>query len=593
MRVSVANTGKPGESVYIVRDIYFSDAKGRKSDADKKKKRTTKVFMKLGKMSDLMAQNHMTRDEVIAWAREKARELTEAEKENDKKISIDFDPTRRIDKDVERLFGCGYLFLQCLYYQLRLDNVCRNIKTRYRFKYDLNAILSDLIFARVLDPCSKRATYEYCKSLLESPKYRPEDIYRALSVLAKESDFIQSEVYRNSNFIVKRNSRILYYDCTNYYFEIEESDDLRKYGKSKEHRPNPIVQMGLFMDSDGIPLAFNIFDGASNEQGSLKGTEEKIIRDYQFDKVVVCTDGGLGSDKNRELNNTADRAFIVTQSLKKLKKEERESAMNDQGWKRISDGKKVDNMKEIIADPSSYRNELYYKEEPYSSKRVSDQLMIITYSPKYALYQKSIRNKQVERAAAMVKDGRKKKETRNPNDPARFVRKVNTTEDGEVADKTELSLDQDRIDQEAMYDGFYAVCTNLLNDSAKDILAVSEGRWEIEESFRIMKTDFDARPVYLSRHDRIRAHFLICYLALLEFRLLEKKLDNKFTAEEIISTLRSMKLLLQEGVGYQPAYKRTKVTDALHDAFGFYTDYEILKKSKVRSIIHQTKLRKK
>ena len=591
MRISIRPSAKNVDSIYIIKDLYLRDVRGKKASGNPSgKERTTVTVKKLGRIPDLMAELDMSRDEVIAWAKEQARKMTEEEKKNNEKISVDYYPNQIIDKDVERLFSCGYLFLQSLYYDLRLDNICRNISGRYAFKYSLDAILSDLIYARIIDPGSKRSSYSFCQSLLEPPKYELHDVYRALSVLAGESDYIQAEVYKNSNFVADRNNRILYFDCTNYYFEIEEEDDFRKYGKSKENRPNPIVQMGLFMDGDGIPLAFNIFPGNQNEQPSLKPLEQDIIRNFGFERFVVCTDGGLGSDDNRLFNDIEGRAFIVTQSLKKLKADERNAAMDDRNWRRLSDGKSVD-ISEIKADPQSHINDLYYKEETYGTKKVPGQLMIVTYSPRYALYQRSVRSKQIERAEKMVENGAKKKSYGNPNDPARFVRKVSVTENGEAADQTQYSLNEERIAEEKMYDGYYAVCTNLVDDSVKDILSVSERRWEIEESFRIMKTDFEARPVYLSREDRIRAHFLICYLSLLIYRLLEKKLENKYTSTQIITALRSMKLLAVEGIGYQPAYKRTDITDDLHSKFGFRTDYQIMKKSSVRSVIKQTKER--
>ena len=591
MRISIRPSAKNVDSIYIIKDLYLRDVRGKKASSNPSgKERTTVTVKKLGRIPDLMAELDMSRDEVIAWAKEQARKMTEEEKKNNEKISVDYYPNQIIDKDVERLFSCGYLFLQSLYYDLRLDNICRNISGRYAFKYSLDAILSDLIYARIIDPGSKRSSYSFCQSLLEPPKYELHDVYRALSVLAGESDYIQAEVYKNSNFVAGRNNRILYFDCTNYYFEIEEEDDFRKYGKSKENRPNPIVQMRLFMDGDGIPLAFNIFPGNQNEQPSLKPLEQDIIRNFGFERFVVCTDGGPGSDDNRLFNDIEGRAFIVTQSLKKLKADERNAAMDDRNWRRLSDGKSVD-ISEIKADPQSHINDLYYKEETYGTKKVPGQLMIVTYSPRYALYQRSVRSKQIERAEKMVDNGAKKKSYGNPNDPARFVRKVSVTENGEAADQTQYSLNEERIAEEKMYDGYYAVCTNLVDDSVKDILSVSERRWEIEESFRIMKTDFEARPVYLSREDRIRAHFLICYLSLLIYRLLEKKLENKYTSTQIITALRSMKLLAVEGIGYQPAYKRTDLTDDLHSKFGFRTDYQIMKKSSVRSVIKQTKER--
>ena len=547
MRISITNPGKPAESLYIIKDLYLRDVRGKKSASNKSgKDRTTVTVEKLGKVSDLMEKMNLSHDEIIAWARQRAKSLTDEEKAANAKITIDYFPNQRIEKDVPSSCNCGYLFLQSLYTQLRLDNTCRNIRNRYSFDFDLNSILSDLIFARILSPSSKLSSYSFCKSLLEPPKYDIHQVYRALSVIAKENDYIQSDVYRNSNFVISRNNRVLYYDCTNFFFEIEEADDFREYGKSKENRSNPIVQMGLFMDGDGIPLAFSTFRGASNEQPSMKPLEEKIIHNYGLDRFVVCTDGGLGSDSNRLFNNIEGRAFITTQSLKKLKKDEREAALNSSGWKRLGDGCSV-NIQKIKSDPEKYASHVYYKIMPYSSKKVPNQMMIVTYSPKYALYQCSIREKQIERA--------------------------------------------EKIERKMMYDGYYAICTDLVDDSVEEIIRVSEQRWEIEESFRIMKTEFQARPVCLSREDRIQAHFLICYLSLMIYRILEKKLKEKYTAEKIITTLRKMELHIIPGTGYQPSYTRTDLTDELHEIFGFNTDYQIMTKSSIRNIIKLTKQR--
>ena len=539
----------------------------------------------LGRVDKLCEELNMSRDEVLAWAQAQVDELDHSPAAV---INVPLSPDKLIEKDKQRSFMAGYLFLQDLYYDLKMKNIFRNIKSRHKYQFDLDAIFSDLVYGRVLEPGSKSSSYDAAMKFLEPPTYEKYDIYRALSVLAEEMDYIQAEVYKNSNFITLRNNRVLYYDCTNYYFEIEEEDELRKYGKSKEHRPNPIVQMGLFMDGDGIPLAFDIFDGSSNEQPSLKPLEEKIIKNFGFSKFVVCTDGGLGSDNNRQFNDIEGRAFIVTQSLKKLKKADREAAMDDRNWRRLSDKKTVD-INEVKADPSSHMDELYYKEDVYGTKKVPGQLLIVTYSPRYAAYQKKVREAQLERAEKMVKSGNVKKQRKNPNDPSRFVKVTSTTSDGEVAEEKSYSIDQEKVDNEAMYDGYYAVCTDLVDDDIKDILTVSEGRWEIEESFRIMKTDFEARPVYVRREDRIKAHFLICYMALLLFRLMEKKLNSSYTASKIIDTLREYRLLKIDGFGYLPEYTRTDLTDKLHEVFKFRTDAEIVPTSLMRKIVANTK----
>ena len=542
----------------------------------------------LGRIDKLMSDMNLSRDEVIAWGEAQVEKMNTAPLP----VNVAFYPDKQIPMDEKRSFTAGYLFLQKIYYDLKMDNVFRNIKSRYKYEYDLDAIFSDLVYARVLEPGSKRASFETAQEFLEPPKYELHDVYRALSVLAKESDYIQSETYKNSNFVLKRNNRVLYYDCTNYYFEIEEEKNSQKYGKGKDHKPNPIVQMGMFMDGNGIPLAFNIFPGNQNEQLSMKPLEQKIIRDFGIEKLVVCTDAGLGSDDNRQFNDIGDRAFIVTQSLKKLKKDALESAMSDSNWRRVSDGEKVE-LSKIKAELEKYTRELYYKEEPYGTKKVPGQIMYVTYSPKYALYQREVRSRQIERAQKMVENRSKKKSYSNPNDPSRFVKKTEVTKDGEAADQTFYELDYSRIEEESRFDGYYAVCTNLTEDTVQDVLKVSEGRWEIEESFRIMKSEFKARPVHLSREDRIRAHFLTCYFSLLIYRLLEKKLEEKYTVHETVRALRKYRLLQIAGRGYIPEYTRTELTDALHNAFQFRTDTEIVPTSVMRKIIADTKSRKK
>ena len=380
----------------------------------------------------------------------------------------------------------------------------------------------------------------------------------------------------------QRNDKILYYDCSNYYFEIEQEDGSKKYGKSKEHRPNPIIQMGLFMDGDGIPLAFSLFPGNANEQTLLKPLEKKVLSDFGCQKFIYCSDAGLGSESIREYNHMGKRAYIVTQLIKKLKKEEKEWTLNLQGFKRVSDDLPVD----ITKLPEDDKG-LYYKDEPYTTKKLHQRL-IITYSPKYALYQKAIRDKQVERAQKMLESGSTKKNRKNPNDPARFIGKKAVTKDGEAAD-IEQYLDEDKIAEEAQYDGLYAVCTDLLDDDVNDILKVSEGRWQIEECFRIMKTDFSARPVYLQDENRIKAHFLICFLSLTIYRYLEKKLNLQYTCEELLDTLKAMNFAEIQEQGFIPLYKREKITDALHESCGFRTDYQFITKSKMKTIQKKSK----
>ena len=574
MRISIRKS-KNFEFIYIIKDIYSNGS------------RTTKTVEKLGKINELCSEKNLSRDQVIEWAKSRAKKLTADEKNENSNIIIPFSSNRIIDLGAERKFNCGYLFLQSIYYQLKLDNICRNIKNRYKFDFDLNSILSDLIYSRILCPSSKRSSFQFASTLLEKPKYELHDVYRALSVLAKESNYIQSELYKNSHFVKQRNTSTLYYDCTNYYFEIEEEDGIKQYGKGKENRPNPIVGMGLMMDGDGIPLAFDMYEGNKNEQVTLKPLEKRIIKDFELSKFIYCSDAGLASKKNKEFNSIGDRAYIITQSLKKLKKDDKEVALRHEGFLEVdgSSQKRVD-IDEIDFENIENKERMFYKELPL--EKPMKERLIVTYSPKYALYQKKIRENQIERAMKMIKNGKLKKARKNPNDPARFIEKITTNENGEVIEEHYV-MDVQKIKDEEMYDGFYAITTNLEDDDIKTIIAVSERRWQIEECFRIMKTDFKARPVYVQKEDSIEAHFLTCFISLIIYRLLADKLENRYTVNEIIKTLRNMEMVDTNYNGYIPAYKRTALTDELHEKYGFRTDYEIIGKKKMRNIIKNTK----
>ena len=573
----IAITGsKDNKDVYIYQSFRKKD--GRSS---------SRIYKKLGKYNALLERFDGDEDKLMTWAKDEAAKETELYNQSNGKVIVEFSQAATIPLNEPRSFHAGYLFLQELCTELRLDNICRVIKSRHKYKYDLHAILTDLVYARILAPASKFSSFAFCKTLLEPPKYELQDIYRALSVIAEESDFIQSELYKNSNFVHPRNQRILYYDCTNYYFEIEEESGSRCYGKSKENRPNPIVTMGLFMDADGIPLAFDIFPGNQNEQTTLKPLEKKIIRDFNCSEFIFCSDAGLGSASNREFNSMGNRSYIITHSLKKMKKDERDIAMNPTQFRKVGSADFID-IRNLDETDEEIFNSIYYKEVPIVTGDM-DETLIVTYSPKYKAYQQKIRAAQIERAEKIIDSPCKKRKGKNQNDPMRFIKKTSITSDGEIAEKNVYELDEEQATKEALYDGFYAVITNLEGD-VDEIIKINKQRWEIEENFRIMKTEFDARPVYVRRDDRIKAHFMTCYISLLIYRLLEKKIGSKYSAEQIIETLRTMKLtLLNTANGYVPSYTRTEITDTLHKTFGFRTDYEFIKKSTMRSIIKETK----
>lgn len=572
MRLQITKS-KNAQSLYVVKTVYIN------------KKRTNKVIEKLGTYDNLK-QKHK---DPIAWAKKYVEELNQKEKEGTMNVLIKYNPTKIIEKDKQTTLNCGYLFVEKLYYELGLNKICKEITKKYKFEYDLDNILSRLLYGRIIYPSSKLATYNLSKRFIEQPNFELQHIYRALEVIAKENEFIQAELYKNSLKLSKRNTGILYYDCTNYFFETEQEEGLKQYGPSKEHRPSPIVQMGLFMDGDGIPLAFNITSGNTNEQTTLTPTEQKILDDFKLSKFIVCTDAGLASIANRKFNNKNDRAFITTQSIKKLKKHLKEWALEKTGWKLSGDSKEYDISKLEDTEESKefYKNKVFYKER-WMNENDLEQKLIVTFSLKYKNYQRKIRNSQIERAQKAISTNNLKLDKCNQNDYKRFVNKTSVTKDGEVAEKKILSLNTDQIEKEELYDGFYGVCTNL-DDEPEEIIKVNQRRWEIEESFRIMKSEFKARPVYLSRDDRITAHFTTCFLSLVLHRYLEKRLEEKYTCTEIIETLRDMNLVENAGIGYIPAYTRTNLTDSLHEKFDFRTDYEITNLKMMKKILEKTK----
>lgn len=529
-------------------------------------------------------------DDAEAWARTYVKKLNEEEKKKNHKVLIPFSTNVRIPTGTQRNFNVGYLFLQKIYYQLGLPNICKKISKEHSFEYNLDSVLSRLVYGRILYPSSKLSCMEHSKTLIEQPNFELQHIYRALSVLAEDSDFVQAQLYKNSKKVLKRSTGVLYYDCTNFFFEIEQESGLKQYGVSKENRPNPIVQMGLFMDKSGIPLAFCINEGNQNEQLSLNPLERQIMRDFELSKFVICTDAGLSSAANRKFNNYGERSFITTQSIKKLKGELKKWALSTTGW-HIEGSDTTYDISQLEDTPENQKK-IFYKQmmiEGWDDERdiAFDQNLIVTYSLKYKSYQEKIRSRQIERARKLLANP-SSIDKHTPNDIKRFVKKTSVTKEGEIAEKKVYELAEETIKEEAKYDGFYAVCTNL-DDDPWDIAKINHNRWEIEESFRIMKSEFEARPVYLHRDDRIKAHFLTCFIALLIYRILEKQLEEKYTCEELIETLRSMNMTSLGKDGYIPSYTRTETSDALHENAGFHTDYELITQKSMAGIIRRTK----
>lgn len=573
MRLLVSKSAN-ASSFYVQKDIKKGNS------------RTTVIVEKLGTEKEIMEKHGVT--DAKAWALDYIANLNKIEKEKKSEImpvNIKLSP-QQLMSERQRLFNGGYLPIQSIYHSLGLNKVCKRIGSNSKFEYDLNNILSRLIYTRILFPGSKLNAFEESKKFIEQPTFDLHQIYRALDVLNKESDYIQSELYKNSTKVIQRDTNVLYYDCTNYFFEIEQADDegqLRQYGRSKENRPNPLVQMGLFMDGNGIPLTFDITSGNTNEQTTLKPLEKKIIDDFKLSKFIVCTDAGLSSNANKKYNSIQDRAYITTQSLKKIKKHLKEWSLNPDGWKKYGCNA-LYNINEIDEDEN--RDTIFYKERWINENGLEEKL-IVTYSIKYKDYQTNIRINQINRAEELIKKGPKAAKKVRDKDIKRFINETRITSDGEIADRSIVSLDVNKIREESMYDGFYAVVTNL-EAQAHEIAQINKSRWQIEECFRIMKSEFKARPVYLSNDERIKAHFLICFLALTVYRILEMKLGNKYTVSEIRKTLREMNMLKTKQNDYIPAFNRTQTSDDIFEAFGYRLDYEIITEKNMKKILKST-----
>ena len=573
---------------------YMYAIKSFRKDNGKCSTRVVRSFGAIEKLRETMDEDP------VEWARREIARMTEENKAEMEDVSLTLHPNLLLKKEEQRCYNGGYLFLQKIYYELGLDKVCAKLERKHKNKYNLNEILSMLLYTRIMYPGSKRSSLEDSQRFIEQPKSDIHQVYRALSLLAKESDMIQADIYKRSLKLGKRRTQVIYYDCTNYYFESEEECGLRQYGHSKESRPNPIVQMGMFVDMDGMPLAFCVNPGNTAETVTLKPLEDKLRDNFGISKVVVCTDGGLSSYENRKNDHVGERAFITVQSLKKLEGHLQDWATETKGWRIVcfdgTDKPKLSDEEYDLCelDSQEYRDALFCRERWIKVGKKSQELeqrMIVTFSFKYREYLRNVRDRQIARAEAIIRKGTAGKLGKSPNDSKRFIKQESCTSDGEVAQYNSYTLNQEMIDQESRFDGFYAICTDL-NDEAPAIIKANGGRWIIEDCFRITKTDFEARPVFLQRDDRIQAHFLTCFLSLIMYKYLEKKVNRggrHFTPNQIMTTLRDMNFLSIAGDGYIPTYTRTDLTNNLHGSAGFRTDTQIVTKKAMRSIIAQTK----
>lgn len=586
---------------------------------------TTRIISRIGTLSELQEKLGPEVD-VEQWAKNYVKELNakkKAEKQSHIKLNLELEVDSSYEKGEKRSLNVGYMFLRRVLYSLGFEQLTDDISRRYKFNYNYSRILADLIYARILEPTSKLGSYYFSnKYLYEEPDYKLHDVYRALDVTVKENDFIQSSLYKLSSRVIERNTEILYYDCTNFYFEISVADGLKQYGASKEHRPNPIVQMGLFMDGSGIPLAFNINPGNRNEQITMIPLEKQIIKDFELADagMTICADAGLCSAANKKFNSTMKRNFIVIRPIKTMAVKLQEWVL-DHGrsltklpiqpgenpnlvYKELElNGWRCDGIDGYISlddidenDPDNL-DRIFYKEKYLilDEKSGKTERLIITYSIKYKRFMENKRKNDLKRADKLIKQKLlKKSDLKKTNDVTRYIKVTNTTARGEVALNTSYEIDIEEIKRQRMYDGFYAVSTSFDKEmkSAAEIAKINHGRWEIEESFRLLKTEFRARPVFLQTDDRIRAHFIICFMALLVFRTLEKMLntgrEHPFTAHNIISELRGMYVTPLDK-HFTGSFARTDLTDALQGLMEMKFDCQLITNGLMRRNLRQSK----
>lgn len=547
-------------------------------------KLSSKTIKKLGNET-FIKENYGVED-AEAWAREELNRMRQAANEEKQGLIVELHPDRKTD-NTDRIYNGGDVFVEQVLTKLGISTICKDISDNYRFKFKLEDYLTRMICSRILHPGSKLADFLNGSRFVENKELKLENFYRSLDVIGQEMNTMQAQIYRNSLTSFGRNTNVIYYDCTNVFFETESDDDFRKYGHSKENRPNPLVQIGLFMDMEGLPLGMCVNPGNTSEQKTLQPLEEVLAEKFGLCKFVVCTDGGLGSKDNRRYNVTEDRNFITVQSLKKLPSHFQTWAINPEGWRlrpRLKNDEttrcaEVYDLRTI--DLEEYFDDTFYK-ECLTDEKAYEEHLIVTYSRKYDIYQKQIRQQQIERAIKKINCGEIRR-PKSPNDCRRFMKDTYFNEKGEPLDViTAAVLDLDQIDAEARFDGFNALATSLDDDPCM-IIRVNSWRWEIEDCFRVEKSDLDMRPVYVRNPDRICAHFFTCFIALLVLKIMQKQYNEHFPIRQIRATLESMNLVKLEGLGYIPAFNNTPLTEVIQTTAKIHIDRQIITPAQLRS----------
>lgn len=602
------STTKPteGKPLYILKGFR-----------DKNGKATSRSVCRLGTLAEIREREGVS--DAWAWAKARLARENEKERESRRKVTVSFSPGKLVGKDEQRSYNIGYLILDSLYHELGIGRICEGVGRRSRFTYDLGEIVRQLLMMRILWPSSKLETWRLSATMALVKPVSLHHIYRSLTVIERNLDYIQSRLFHYSRDLLKRNTSVIYYDCTNFFYESERETHLRRPGASKENRRTPIVQMGIFMDADGLPLAFNINPGNTNEQTTLRPLEKMIGEKMGIEEFVMCTDAGLSSGNNRLYNDTDRRKFITVQSVRMLPNSDRTKrdpgkirdwAMDNGGWLLPDDADTEYTLEEILKPQNRerYIDQTFYKERWYKTwvndtetgagMTELEQRCVVSFSLKYLEFQRKRRNDNIAKAEKAILNGNAPE---SPKNFKSYIIEDKCTADGEAAEvRAGYHIDYERVREEERHDGFYAICTNLKEHVDKggirhhtipELLKINRARWEIEESFRIMKFHMKARPAYHRTDKALRAHFAICFLALFLYRVLEHRLGDAYTTDQILYTLRNMNALHIQHEGFVPTFKRTDITDKMFELSGFRLDTEIIMLKKLKSILATARAR--
>ncbi len=523
MYLKKSKSNKTGRTYLYIADGYHDKTKGYSR---------TKTIKSLGYLDVLEKQYN----DPIAHFTEVVKQMNEEKKKNNMPLTLKININDKLEENIDNSKNFGYVALSKVYHELEIDKfIKKKFRTRNFSEYKINNIMKLLVFARCLFPDSKKSTYENKDVFFENSDFSLKEVYNALSYIEPFKEALQSYIYDHIQEQYKPNNECVFYDVTNYYFEIDDNDDFRKKGVCKEHRPNPIVQMGLFMDSLGLPMCYGLFEGNTNDCLTLKPMVQKLQKDYSIGRVIVVADKGLNTGKNIVYQKAIGNGYVMSLSVRGANQELKDFVLNEDGYVYNQD-------KTYKKKSRRYPREVKYIKtvngEEVEAKTTVDEKQVIFWSADYAKRAKAERQPAIDKARDLIGNVQKYNK-KNCYGASRYVKHLVFDEKtGEIIKaKSKLSLDEDKIAEEEKLDGYYTIVTSEMDKTDDEIIDIYRGLWRIEETFKITKSELNDRPVFVSTKEHIEAHFLTCYLALVLSRVLQHKLDKKYSVGKILESL--------------------------------------------------------